>query len=108
MAKDEVKDFGKPLNEWTTEQVPVTRKSFNEQTGQWESTETIESRRVKYLHVPKEKYRCKQGEHIFRVLSKSKYIFGCVKCQYSRLVYPGIYRLTSEGKLQHIASGKFI
>lgn len=100
------KDFPHKLDEWITESVPVTKNTFNEKTGEiTQDTITID-KKVKYIRVKPEKHRCKQGEHIFKSLDKGRYIFGCTKCQYSRQVFPGVYKLTSEGFLIKTATGE--
>jgi hypothetical protein len=104
----EAKDFPLPLNEWTTENVQVTKLDYDEKNNKMRVIDTLEERRVKYVHAPKEKFRCRNGDHVFRVVDKGRYIFSCKKCQYSKVVYPTTYRVTPEGHIIHLQTGNRI
>jgi len=101
-------DFPHKLGKWITKEIPVEKIDIDPETGVASKATHIEKLKVKYMDVPRKKHRCKEGEHIFRVLDKSRYIFGCKRCQYSRQVYPGVYRLTSKGHLIHVETNKRI
>lgn len=99
---EEVKRFldnnpDKKLNEWLTEDVPVKTVEFDPQTKKASVVDKIEQRKVQYVHAPIKKYRCKSGEHVFKVLDRSRYIFGCTKCQFAKQAYPTTFKITPEG-----------
>ncbi len=87
----------KKLNEWVNEAVPIKTVEYDPNTKKATVADKVEQRKVQYVHAPLKKYRCKNGEHIFKVLDRSRYIFGCTKCQYSRLAYPTTFKITPEG-----------
>lgn len=99
-------NFPHKLNTWIDEEIEIEKIDFNPDTKSFSKGTHIEKLKVKYLNIPKKKYRCKEGEHVFKPLNKGKYVFGCIKCQYARQVYPGVYKLTPKGHLISIASGK--
>jgi len=95
--EQELKDFPYPIGEEVEEEVPVQRISvdeIDELSGKAKFSIKTEMRKqkVKYIHVPKNKLRCKPGEHIFRPLNTKKGIFGCTQCPYSMRVFPTHYK----------------
>lgn len=95
--------FNKPLNTWIEEDIPVQSKQFipdpdNPSGGRITTVTKMEKQRTMYINAPKEKYRCRRGEHVFRVRDKHKWIFSCTICPYSFKAYPGSFKF-EDGKL---------
>lgn len=105
---EEAKDFKKPLGQWTEEEVPVERYSYDPEKKRITRTTEMEKRKVMYIHAPKEKYRCKEGEHVFIVVDTHKYIFRCINCRYNRQVYPTTYRFVRASEDPHNKTGYLI
>lgn len=99
--------FEKPLNQWVEEDVPVQRNEVDLSTGKVTTVTRMEKQRTMYIDAPKQKYRCRDGEHVFYVRDKHKWIFSCNKCPFSRKVYPTTYRFV-DGKLIHKITGRAI
>lgn len=102
LSMNEAKQFlkenpDKKLGEWLDEEVTVKTVEFDPQTKKASVVDKIDQRKVQYIHAPLKKYRCKSGEHVFKVLDRSRYIFGCTKCQYARQAYPTTFKITPEG-----------
>jgi len=97
------------LGEFTEEDVPIEKIKFDPDTKKLSIVTQIEKRKVMYIEAPKEKIRCRDGEHIFKVVDKHRYIFTCTNpgCHYSRIVYPSTYKFEG-GKLIHRVTGKVI
>lgn len=98
MSKDNIEDFPFPLDTDVEETVPVQKNSFNPDTGRVTSTYQLEKVKTRYIHAPKEKLRCKPGDHIFRVLDNRKWIFGCTICPFAKKVSPATFTF-NKGKL---------
>lgn len=108
---DELKEFnqtGKPLGEWTEEDIKVKSIDYNPETKRATVVDKIEKQKVMYVYAPKSKFRCKSGEHTFHVIDKSRWLFACDKCPFVRKVFPTTYRLTEDGHLQHKVTGAFV
>ena len=103
------KDFPFPLDTDIEEQVPVKKLGvdIDEDGNAKVSIRTVlEKQTVRYINAPKEKMRCKDGEHVFRSFKPSKWLFACVKCPFVRKVFPTTYRFEqSTGKLLHRKTG---
>lgn len=105
-------DFPYPLDTDIVEQVPVQRVTvddIDERTGSARfSVKTVmEKQTVRYMNVPKSKYRCKPGDHVFRVLQAKKGIFGCTLCPFSARIHPANY-MFKDGKLIHRRNGNTV
>ena len=103
--ENDVKDFPYPLDQDIEEQVPtrkITIDSIDEKTGSAKySVKTVmQKQTVRYMNVPKSKYRCKPGDHVFRVLDAKKGMFGCTLCPFAAKIHPAHY-MFKEGKLIH-------
>ena len=112
MSDQDVKDFPFPLNQDIEEQVPVRKISVDEidekaGTAKFSVKTVLEKQTVRYIHAPKSKARCKDGEHIFRVYHAKKGLFACTHCPYVRKVYPSTY-MFKDGKLIHRHTGRVI
>lgn len=104
---DEAKDFKKPLGQWTEEEVPVERISYDPRRKTFSKITEMEKRKVMYVHAPKVKYRCKSGEHIFKVVDIHRYLFNCINCRYGRQVFPTTYKFNKDtGALIHKVTGE--
>jgi hypothetical protein len=106
------KDFPYPLDTDIEEQVPVKRisiDSVDEKTGaaRFSVKTVMEKQTVRYMDVPKTKYRCKPGEHVFRVLDKKKGVFGCTLCPFAAKIHPANY-MFKDGKLIHRRKGTVV
>lgn len=104
-AAEFTKNTGIPLDTEVIEQVPVRKISIDEideKTGsaKYSVKTVLEHQKVRYMHVPKVKHRCKSGEHNFRVLDPKKGIFGCTLCPYAVRILPSNY-MFKDGKLIH-------
>jgi hypothetical protein len=104
--------FEKPLNQWIEEDVPVRKNRFipdaNDPTrGRITTVVEMQKQKTMYIDAPKQHYRCKDGEHVFYVKDKHKWIFSCQKCTYSRKVYPTTYKFV-DGKLIHRETGRVV
>lgn len=103
---DFTKDTGKPLDEFIEEEIPVQKNKFNPVTGKVFTSYDLEKVKTKYIEVPYEKIRCKDGEHIFKIKDVHKWVFSCENCNYSRKVYPVTYRYDEKtGGLFHKITG---
>ena len=113
-ATEFTKNTGIPLDVDIEEQVPVKKlvvDSFDEETETAKvSIKTVlEKRTVRYMHVPKTKHRCKDGEHVFRIFNRNKYLFACTLCPFVRKVFPTTYRFDrASGKLIHRITGQAV
>lgn len=106
MPKNDVKDFDKPLGQWVEEETPVTKNVYDPEKKRFITTSQIEKTKTMYIHAPKTKIRCKNGEHFFRVVDIHKYIFQCNKCRYARQVFPTTYKFDEKtGSLTHRVTG---
>lgn len=89
-------DFPFPLDTPIEETIPVRKVAVevDDNTGQVKTKikTVMETQTTTYINAPILKYRCKPGDHRFRVINLDKSIFGCVDCQYARKVYPFKYR----------------
>lgn len=108
----EPKDFPFPLDTDIVEQVPVKKLSIDEVdektgTAKFSVRTVLEKQTVRYINAPKEKARCRDGEHVFRVYNKKKYLFACTLCPFVRKVYPSTY-MFKEGKLIHRHTGQVV
>lgn len=101
------KDFPKPLGEFIDEDVPVKKFQYDPNTRRIFSSYQMEKQKVMYIDAPKEKHRCKDGDHLFHVINPRKGIFSCSKCPYSRQVYPTTYKFI-KGQLIHRVTGKVV
>lgn len=99
--------FSKPLNQWIEEEVPVTKNRINPKTGKVTSVVQLEKVRTKYIESIPKLQRCSSGEHIFKCVDQNRYIFSCIKCSYSRQVYPTTYKFEN-GKLIHRYTGVIV
>jgi hypothetical protein len=90
--------FDKPIGEWIEEDVQVLKHKFDLEKKRVVSVYEMEKQKTMYINAPKEKYRCKNGEHEFVCIDKHKYIFSCTKCQFCRKVYPTKYMYNSKTK----------
>jgi hypothetical protein len=102
-VENDLKDFQKenpntPIGKFIEETIMVPEHKFNPETGRMTIVNKLEKQKTMYIHAPKEKIRCKAGEHSFICLDNHKYIFGCTKCSYKRIVYPVKYRYDRETK----------
>jgi hypothetical protein len=95
------------LGEFTEEDIPVQGIKFDPETKSVSLTTKMEKQKVMYIDAPKEKVRCKDGEHFFECVDNHKYIFSCKNCHYSRQVYPTTYKFENH-KLIHRITGKVI
>jgi len=91
-------DFPFPLDTDIEEDIPVRKNKFDPATGKVYSVVELEKQKVRYINAPPEKHRCKPGDHTFIVINLKRSIFGCTKCQYSRMVYPTKYRYDEKTK----------
>lgn len=99
---DNAKDFNKPLGQWIEEDTVVKGLDFDPKTKTVSVQDKIVKTKTMYIHAPKDKLRCKDGEHVFAVVDKHKYIFQCKNCRFSRKVYPTTYRFDeATGALTH-------
>jgi len=98
---------GIKLGEFVEEEIPVQKVKFDPDTKSVSMITKMEKQKTMYIDSPKEKVRCKNGEHIFKSVDPHKGIFGCTKCRYFRQVYPTTYKFEG-GKLIHRISGKVI
>ncbi len=105
-------DFPFPLDTDIEEQIPVKKLGvdIDEDGNAKVSVKTVlEKQTVRYMNVPKEKHRCKDGEHVFRVFDSGKWMFACVNCPFVRKVYPTTYRFDeASGKLIHRRTGQSV
>lgn len=101
------KDFPHPLGVFIDEEVPVKKFNYDPEKKRVFSTYQMEKQKTMYIDAPKEKHRCKDGEHNFVPVNPKKGIFSCTKCTYSRQVYPTTYMFIN-GKLIHRITGKVI
>lgn len=99
---DDIKEFtqntGKPVDTWVEEEVPVQKNKFDPTTGKIMTTYDLEKVRTKYINAPKEKFRCKSGEHYFRIFNAKRWMFACNNCPLVKRVFPTKYTL-KDGKL---------
>ena len=106
------KNPGVKLGEFVEEDVPVQGINYDPETKKVSIVTKLEKQKVMYIDAPKEKIRCKSGEHVFKSVDPHKGIFACTKCPYHRQVYPSTYefRLTGDkvGILVHRITGKVI
>jgi hypothetical protein len=93
------------MTDTEVEQVPVKKIRFDPDTRQVLQTWAMEERITRYIQAPKEKIRCKDGEHLFEVLDGGRGLFGCTQCPYQRKVYPTTYMFI-DGKLIHKVTKK--
>lgn len=112
MTNKNPEDFPYPLNTDIIEQVPVQKVSVDEidekrGTAKFSVKTVMEKQTVRYIHAPKNKYRCKPGDHMFRVLDRKKGVFGCVHCQFAARIHPANYRF-KDGKLIHRRTGRIV
>lgn len=102
MAEDK---FPHPLDTDIIEQVPVRKFHMDPKTEKIRQVIEMETRITRYVDVPKEKHRCKDGEHLFRVVDGGRGLFSCTLCPFTRKVYPTTHRFTGNldtpGKLIH-------
>lgn len=109
---NDAKDFPYPLDTDIDEQIPVKKLgvTLDDKGNARVSQKTVmTTQRVRYMNVPKVKHRCKDGEHIFKVLDSGKYLFSCTQCPFVRKVYPASYRFEeSSGKLIHRYTGQVV
>lgn len=115
---DEGKKFtektGIPLDTDIEEQIPVRKvviDSIDEKAGtaKFSVKTVLEKQTVRYMNVPKSKYRCKDNEHTYRILAARKWLFGCTKCPFSRRVYPSTHTVDlTTGIIIHKATGRRI
>lgn len=117
--EQELKDFPYPIGEEIEEEVPVQKISIDEidekqGTAKYSVKTVMQKQKVKYIHVPKVKFRCKPGEHVFRPLNIKTGHFGCTKCPYSVKIFPTHYKFEPVGenpklgKIIHRSSGMAI
>ena len=88
-------DFPFPLDTDIEEQIPVKKigVDIDENGNAKVSVKTVlEKQTVRYINAPKEKYRCKDGEHLFRVFNAGKWMFACINCPFVRKVLPTSHR----------------
>lgn len=76
------------IGEETVEEIPVKKVKFDPETGKTFSTYELEKVKTTYLDVPKEKFRCQDGDHIFKCVNGSKGIFSCENCPFYKKVHP--------------------
>lgn len=112
MSDQELKDFPFPLDTDIEEQIPVRKISIDEvdeKTGgaKYSIKTKMEKQTVRYIHAPKSKYRCKSGDHTFRVLDAQKGIFGCTLCPFAVRIHPANY-MFKDGKLTHRRTGRIV
>lgn len=110
--KDNYQEFPHPLDTDLEQQIPVQRISvdnIDDRTGAatYSVKTVIEKQHVRYIHAPKERYRCQPGEHVFRVLNKKRGVFGCQKCQFAARIHPANYKYDN-GKLIHRDTGRVV
>lgn len=106
-SHSEEKKFPFPLNVDIEEQVPVKKMKFDPESKEVTTAWSMEKRTTRYIEVPKEKHRCANGEHIFKVIDGGRGIFACTLCPFRRKVYPSTYKFL-DGKLIHKITGKII
>lgn len=99
--------FSKPLDTFIEEDIAVKKVKFNPETKKTFTTYELEKVRTKYMDIPYEKYRCVDGEHVFKCIDPHKWIFSCINCSYFRKVYPVTYNF-EDGKLIHRKTGKVV
>jgi len=112
MSDHKPEDFPYPLDTDIIEEVPVQKirvDDINEKTGaaKYSVKTVLERQTVRYIHAPKSKVRCKDGEHIFRPYDTRKGIFACTLCLYARKVFPSTY-MFKDGKLINRTTGRVI
>lgn len=113
-SEDFTRDTGILLDTDIDEQIPVRRvvvEDIDEKKGTAKvSVKTImEKQTVRYMHVPKVKIRCQDGEHIFRIFNMRKWMFACTKCLYVIKIYPSTYKYDQiTGKITHRATGRIV
>lgn len=95
------------LGEFIDEQIPVKTFEYNPDTKRVSTITKMENQKTMYIDAPKEKLRCKSGEHIFRCIDNHKYMFACIRCPFKRQVYPTTYRF-EDGRLIHKYTGKVV
>jgi hypothetical protein len=83
-------ETGIPLNEEVEEQIPV--KKYKIENGKVSTAIELETVKTTYIEVKPQKIRCKDGEHVFRVVDGSKGLFKCENCGFHRQVYPSVYQ----------------
>lgn len=98
---------GVKIGEFVEEEIPVQSIKFDPETKSVSMVTKMEKQKTMYIDAPKEKIRCKDGEHVFKVVDIHRYIFSCINCRYSRQVYPSTY-LFKDGKLIHRITHKVI
>ena len=107
-AKDFTKNNpGIKLGEFIEEEIPVQKVKFDPDSKRVSVVTQMEKQKTMYIDAPKEKLRCRSGEHVFRCVDNGRYIFSCTKCPFSRQVYPTTYKYDN-GKLIHKITGKII
>jgi len=112
--EDFTKDTGIPLDTDIEENIPVKKITVDEidekrGTARFSVKTVMEKQTVRYMNVPKVRIRCPDGEHVFRILNKPKYLFACTKCPFVRKVYPSTYKYDqSTGKLIHRVTGRAV
>jgi hypothetical protein len=99
--------FPLPTNVWTEEEVPVKKTKFDPKTGKTFSSYELEKVKTMYIDAPKEKLRCKNGDHIFECINGSKGLFKCTNCPYHRQVYPSSYMFLN-GRLVNKRTGLIV
>lgn len=110
----DAKDFPYPLDTDIEEQIPVrkiTVDSIDEEkkTATFSMKTVMEKRITRYMNVEPVKFRCKPGEHVFRVYNAKKWMFACIHCPFVRKVYPSTYRFEKEtGKLIHLVTQRAV
>lgn len=100
-------EFPHPLDVDIEETIPVKKFKFDPKTKRTTSTYELEKVTTRYMEIPYEKYRCKTGEHTFKCVDNTRYIFSCVKCPFSRKVYPTSYEFI-KGKLISKTTGRAV
>lgn len=104
---EDAKKFPFPLDVDIEEQIPVKKVKFDPKTERITSVYEMETRITRYMDVPKEKHRCKDGEHEFKCIDGGRGIFNCRHCPFTRKVYPSSYKFI-DGKLIHKQTGRVV
>lgn len=104
---NDIKDFPHPIGVEIEEEIPVTKNQFNPTTGKVTTVIELEKVKTTYLDIPKEKLRCQDGDHLFKVVDGAKGLFSCTNCPYHRQVYPTSYMFIN-GRLINKRTGRVV
>lgn len=104
-------NFDKPLGEWIEEEheVPIMEGKFEngKLVGVQQGTTT---RKVKtmYSKVTPQKFSCKDGTHLWRMLDKGRGVAKCQNCTKHRFLRAPFDFIDKEGALRNRDTGELI